>query len=313
MTASAFRSADTAFTPSGLPTGNSSLVRDRHPRRRSPDGRAGRQGRPARETHRLSPWTPCPTTFERASPAPRLQLPRCMTHHPWTRLPSSVTAAILASGLLVLLAAGDAWADLFGGDIPLLGTLVTQGTQELPGRRPAHPHRQRAARRGEDGGRVRRGGEGGPRPLPALLRRRLRRRRPRADRRRRPRRGREPAGEWHLELGPSHGRAPDAASPVSRLGELWKSGLPADARRHHPGGRPAGPEPRRSEPPGLRRRRPRTTRPPGASPRQTRTSSRKRRAPRCPRRSESRPAAPTSTRMPARSRRRPERRASSTR
>ena len=54
-----------------------------------------------------------------------------MTHHPWTRLPSSVTAAILASGLIVLLAAGDAWADLFGGDIPLLGTLVTQGTQEL--------------------------------------------------------------------------------------------------------------------------------------------------------------------------------------
>jgi hypothetical protein len=42
-----------------------------------------------------------------------------------------VSAAIAASGLIVFLAAGDAWADLFGGDIPLLGTLVTQGTQEL--------------------------------------------------------------------------------------------------------------------------------------------------------------------------------------
>jgi hypothetical protein len=48
-----------------------------------------------------------------------------------TQLPPSVTAAVVASGLIVLLAAGDAWADLFGGDIPLLGTLVTQGTQEL--------------------------------------------------------------------------------------------------------------------------------------------------------------------------------------
>jgi hypothetical protein len=50
---------------------------------------------------------------------------------PRPRVPASVSAAILANGLIVFLAAGDAWADLFGGDIPLLGTLVTQGTQEL--------------------------------------------------------------------------------------------------------------------------------------------------------------------------------------
>jgi hypothetical protein len=54
-----------------------------------------------------------------------------MIPQPWTRARPSVTTAILASGLVVFLAAGDAWADLFGGDIPLLGTLVTQGTQEL--------------------------------------------------------------------------------------------------------------------------------------------------------------------------------------
>jgi hypothetical protein len=48
------------------------------------------------------------------------------------RRPSpSLSAAVLASAVLVLLAAPEAWADLFGGDIPLLGTLVTQGTQEL--------------------------------------------------------------------------------------------------------------------------------------------------------------------------------------
>ena len=35
------------------------------------------------------------------------------------------------AALVVLLAAPAAWADLFGGDIPLLGTLVTQGSQQL--------------------------------------------------------------------------------------------------------------------------------------------------------------------------------------
>jgi hypothetical protein len=40
-------------------------------------------------------------------------------------------AACLAAALAVLLAAPEAWADLFGGDIPLLGTLVTQGSQQL--------------------------------------------------------------------------------------------------------------------------------------------------------------------------------------
>lgn len=39
--------------------------------------------------------------------------------------------ALWAVVLLVLLAAPAAWADLFGGDIPLLGTLVTQGSQQL--------------------------------------------------------------------------------------------------------------------------------------------------------------------------------------
>jgi hypothetical protein len=43
----------------------------------------------------------------------------------------SLSAALLAGGLLVLVAAPEASADLFGGDIPLLSTLVTQGTQEL--------------------------------------------------------------------------------------------------------------------------------------------------------------------------------------
>ncbi len=37
----------------------------------------------------------------------------------------------LVPALLVVLAAPAAWADLFGGDIPLLGTLVTQGSQQL--------------------------------------------------------------------------------------------------------------------------------------------------------------------------------------
>jgi hypothetical protein len=43
----------------------------------------------------------------------------------------SFSAAILAGVLLVLVAAPEASADFFGGDIPLLSTLVTQGTQQL--------------------------------------------------------------------------------------------------------------------------------------------------------------------------------------
>ena len=43
----------------------------------------------------------------------------------------SVPAAAVAGGLVVLLLAPVAWADLFGGDVPLLGTLVSQGAQEL--------------------------------------------------------------------------------------------------------------------------------------------------------------------------------------
>jgi hypothetical protein len=54
-----------------------------------------------------------------------------MSVHRRPRIPPSITTAVVASGLIVFLAAGEAWADLFGGDIPLLGTLVTQGTQEL--------------------------------------------------------------------------------------------------------------------------------------------------------------------------------------
>jgi hypothetical protein len=45
---------------------------------------------------------------------------------------STLTATVAtATFLLAALASTPAWADLFGGDIPLLGTLVTQGTQEL--------------------------------------------------------------------------------------------------------------------------------------------------------------------------------------
>ncbi len=43
----------------------------------------------------------------------------------------SLSAAVLAGILLVLVSAPEASADLFGGDIPLLGTLVTQGAQQL--------------------------------------------------------------------------------------------------------------------------------------------------------------------------------------
>jgi|GEM_PF-4376049 len=43
----------------------------------------------------------------------------------------SVYAATLACGLLVLLATPEASADLFGADLSLLGTLVSQGAQEL--------------------------------------------------------------------------------------------------------------------------------------------------------------------------------------
>ena len=45
-------------------------------------------------------------------------------------LSPSLAAAILG-GLLVLVAAPEASADLFGGDLPLLGTLVSQGAQQL--------------------------------------------------------------------------------------------------------------------------------------------------------------------------------------
>jgi hypothetical protein len=45
--------------------------------------------------------------------------------------PPSLAAALLAAGLLVLVAAPEANADFFGGDIPLLGTLVSQGAQQL--------------------------------------------------------------------------------------------------------------------------------------------------------------------------------------
>ena len=47
---------------------------------------------------------------------------------PRRSLPSSAWSLL---ALVALLAAPAAWADLFGGDIPLLGTLVTQGTQQL--------------------------------------------------------------------------------------------------------------------------------------------------------------------------------------
>lgn len=48
-----------------------------------------------------------------------------------TRLSPSLSAAVLAGVLLVLVGAPEASADLFGGDIPLLSTLVTQGAQQL--------------------------------------------------------------------------------------------------------------------------------------------------------------------------------------
>jgi hypothetical protein len=47
------------------------------------------------------------------------------------RLPHSLTAAFLAGTALALLGAPEASADLFGGDIPLLSTLVSQGAQQL--------------------------------------------------------------------------------------------------------------------------------------------------------------------------------------
>jgi hypothetical protein len=55
---------------------------------------------------------------ERSSPVPK-------------RTPPSLAAALLAGGLLFLLAVPEAQADFFGGDIPLLGTLVSQGAQQL--------------------------------------------------------------------------------------------------------------------------------------------------------------------------------------
>jgi len=49
-----------------------------------------------------------------------------------SRRPSpSISAAVFAGALLVFVAAPEASADFFGGDIPLLGTLVTQGAQQL--------------------------------------------------------------------------------------------------------------------------------------------------------------------------------------
>jgi hypothetical protein len=45
--------------------------------------------------------------------------------------PTFAAAVASATFFLAGLASTPAWADLFGGDIPLLGTLVTQGTQEL--------------------------------------------------------------------------------------------------------------------------------------------------------------------------------------
>jgi hypothetical protein len=47
------------------------------------------------------------------------------------RFPHSLSAALLAGTVLAVLAAPEASADLFGGDIPLLSTLVSQGTQQL--------------------------------------------------------------------------------------------------------------------------------------------------------------------------------------
>jgi hypothetical protein len=47
------------------------------------------------------------------------------------RSPHSFSIALLAGAVLVLLAAPEASADLFGGDIPLLSTLVSQGAQQL--------------------------------------------------------------------------------------------------------------------------------------------------------------------------------------
>jgi hypothetical protein len=43
----------------------------------------------------------------------------------------SLSAAVVAGAVLVLVAAPEASADFFGGDIPLLSTLVTQGAQQL--------------------------------------------------------------------------------------------------------------------------------------------------------------------------------------
>ena len=53
-----------------------------------------------------------------------------MARHP-QRSPRSLSSALVAGLVLALLAVPEAWADLFGGDIPLLSTLVSQGTQQL--------------------------------------------------------------------------------------------------------------------------------------------------------------------------------------
>jgi hypothetical protein len=50
---------------------------------------------------------------------------------PSTKPRHSLSAALLAGAVLVLVAAPEASADLFGGDLPLLSTLVSQGVQQM--------------------------------------------------------------------------------------------------------------------------------------------------------------------------------------
>ncbi len=50
---------------------------------------------------------------------------------PFSQRASPSLFAAVAGGLLVLVTAPEASADLFGGDLPLLGTLVSQGAQQL--------------------------------------------------------------------------------------------------------------------------------------------------------------------------------------
>ena len=149
----------------------------------------------------------------------------------------------LVPALLVVLAAPAAWADLFGGDVPLLGTLVTQGSPAALERDPAHPHRQRAAHRGQAPRRVRAGGEDCLRGLPALLAGGFRRRRHGTVWRRSPCLGCEPSRQRRRQLGSGDGRAPCGGPAVPRLRGHGQRRLPPDARRHHPGRCPGGAEP----------------------------------------------------------------------